>query len=317
MNRATAMNRPPGHPIPPLLVSLPTYDITFSTPDPHESAFRYASQGCLTIYARLGGGFEDVVLAISFVEDRFPALDRQVYYRCLQAGDIMTVGGDQVDVICQNHCPPNDDLDIEPGPTPVVWNIEFGHDEIAAVRSLLNALAAGRWRHNTAISTLYPADRAALYYTVRAALAEQPIPERLGVLGHWQTPTHTHYSHIPFRYTHFPPANATQPPLTPANNPAELGGGMPPPPMPPVTEMAAAASVLCEMQIVPEQPLPELEGSPAAAGWDTKGEAEEDAGEGPSTRRYSSRGKGKEPEHLLVSPVFFKPEPPSPEAGGY
>ncbi len=311
------MNTGPGHPFPPLLLSIPTDAITCAYTNDPDDPVRYASEGHLTIYGVHHEGFSHVILGISFMEDNLPGLERQVYYRCLEEGDTITLGKDYFEVTCTNHrnvrfC--QSDLSI-------IWRIKFFRDELDSLRPWLTAVREGCWRTEDCIVTLDHADRDVLYYNLRATLVEQPIPERLGVLGHWQspapagTPTRVQFPYMPERR---PLRGRFRPtyPFQRQPNPTELAGTQPAqyPAQPQATKMAAAAEVLCEMQTVPEQPLHELEGSP---GWGPRGDLG-DAGEGSSSRAKGKQTeRGQAPPAFVVSPLFVKVEPESPGAGEY
>ena len=86
----------------------------------------------------------------------------------------------------------------------IAWNIQFAPGVFNTLGPVLSQLRA--MPSTTAPVATMPADeRSVLYYNLRSALIEQPIPKRLGALGHWQnrlpggTPQHLPYMEDRYR----------------------------------------------------------------------------------------------------------------------
>jgi hypothetical protein len=201
-----------SHFVPPLLASLPTGQVTIGyaganvhwQPEERILPVRSATQGHLSIYGSHDGNLDRVVIGVSFEEDELPSLNRQIYYHYLEAQDTFTVGDNQIEFVFNNF--PATLPEDEEYKKTITWRIRFAPDTLDTVRSLLRKINhSGRWRHLTTISSLPAEERAVLYYNLRSALIEQPIPERLGTLGHWQnrlpggTPSHMAYMEDRYR----------------------------------------------------------------------------------------------------------------------
>jgi hypothetical protein len=145
---------------------------------------RSAIQGDFSIYGARDGNFDRVIVAVSFEEDDLPSLNRQVYYHYLEAQDTFTVGDTQIEFVFNNF--PAVLPEDEEYKKTITWRIQFASATLDTVRSLLQKINTGRWRQLATISSLPKDEQYVIYYNLRSALIEQPIPIRLGIFGHWQ-----------------------------------------------------------------------------------------------------------------------------------
>ena len=194
------------HFVPPLLFSCPTGPVTFKyigadvayhAPRP----LRFAREGYFSIYGSWTNptGNTRVVLALSFEEYDLPSLHRQTYYHYLDHNDTITVSEATNSIeFAFNNLPSTPRLPTEQYKNTLVWRVEFPPLTIsggifATFRSLLahihdtmTPFDSNQPATTTPIAALSSGDRAVLYYNLRSSLIEQPIPDRLGALGHWQ-----------------------------------------------------------------------------------------------------------------------------------
>lgn len=198
--------------IPPLLASVATEHIAFGYAGAivHTvTPIRSAKTGQLSIYGSPDDSFSRVVIAVSFEEDGLPVLSRQVYYHYLEGEDSIAITDSQVAFYFSNNNPSTQpDVYQDEYQKTVVWRVNFTPNALGAVRSLLEMInTAGHWRQLAPISSLPIDEQSPVYYNLRATLIEQPIPPRLGALGHWQsrlpggTPSHMPYMEGQYRAT--------------------------------------------------------------------------------------------------------------------
>ncbi|KAK4155993.1 hypothetical protein C8A00DRAFT_31156 [Chaetomidium leptoderma] len=293
--------------IPPLLVSVPTGRVSFDYVgadaqwrSPHLKRLRSARDGHLSIYGSHDGNFSRVAIAVSFEEDDLPTLNRQVYYHYLQGENSFTMADNQVEFVFDNHLTVEDES--ESYKRTIAWRIQFPPGALETVRSLLEKInTSGSWRHMATISSLPADERSVLYYNLRSALIEQPIPERLGALGHWQnrlpggTPSHIPYMEDRYRAKNIELCKSAV--ADAAEHKRRL------------EEIALAAQLASDTQIVPDQPEWGFEGFSSGSDrmqMDEEGEEEEEKEEedghlGPIGARSTRIGK-KPAANIIPSP---------------
>jgi hypothetical protein len=180
------------HSIPPLLGSITTEQITLTYagtnvnrgPFHTVAPIRSANTGQFSIYCSQFSNVSRVVIAVSFEEDDLPILDRQVYYHYLEGEDSISITDCQVAFTMNNN--PSTKPDTHQVYTKaLVWRINFAPNEFGPLCSLLKKInmAGGHWRQLSPISSLPADEQSVIYYNLRAALIEQPMPPQLGKLG--------------------------------------------------------------------------------------------------------------------------------------